>query len=375
MLTDLKCKGAKPKEKTYTLSDGNGLILEIRPSGKKYWICRIWQKGKEHRRSLGNYPDLSPKQARIKNIEMRNREMPTSEDMFGAVYNEWLNVRVYDKLSPGYIRTITLRFQKYILPSLAKTPISEITSANVLSLCREIEKSGLSETSHRIKNLIGQVCRYAISTGRIEIDPTSALSGALSTPSNKHHATMTDKKDITLLLKACNAYTSVIVRHALMFSIYTFARPGEIRQAEWSEIDFDKKIWKIPADKMKMKRPHLVPLCSQVVELLQSLQQFTGYQHWLFPSARSDKRCMSDNTVRIALRTMGFEKEDITPHGFRAMASTVLNEHGFEPDIIERQLAHMQGNAVRAAYNHAQYLDQRREMMQWWSDWLGELMD
>lgn len=369
-LTELQCRQAKGREKIYTLSDGGGLILEVRPSGKKYWISRIWRKGKEKRKCIGNHPDLSVKQARLKNIEVRNGVDPLSGDLFGTVAEEWLKVRAHGRLSEGYIRTINLRMKKYILPAFEKTPISEITAGDVLSLCRTIEASGFVETSHRIKNLIGQVCRFAISTGRIDNDPTSALQGALKISPDTHYATITDKEGIRALLQACNVYRGVVVRHALLFSIYTFCRPGEIRSAEWSEIDWEKCEWKIPAEKMKMKRPHLVPLCTQCLELLESLKQITGYQKWLFPSACSDKRCMSDNTVRIALRTLGYQKEDITPHGFRAMASTILNENGFQTDIIERQLAHVQGNAVRAAYNHAQYLDQRQEMMQWWGDWL-----
>ena len=375
-LTELQCRQAKAGKKIYTLSDGNGLILEVRPSGKKYWISRIYTQGKEKRRSLGRHPEISVKQARIKNMELRSNgiEEPSAGDLFESVAMEWLKVRAYGRLKQNYIRTIEIRLNKYILPFLGQTPISDITSADVLNLCRTIEASGFVETSHRIKNLIGQICRFAIATGRIENDPTTALKGALQTSPEIHYATMTDKEDITHLLRACNAYRGVVVRHALLFSIYTFARPGEIRRAEWSEINFERAEWKIPAEKMKMKRIHLVPLCSQAVDLLKDLYNFTGRSQWLFPSARSDGRPMSDGTIRVALRTLGYGKEEITPHGFRAMASTVLNENGFEPDIIERQLAHVQGNQVRAAYNHAQYLEQRRDMMQWWGDWLSELM-
>jgi len=373
-LTEMKCRQAKAKEKTYSISDGNGLILEIRPSGKKYWIARIYKNSKEKRRCLGKYPDLSVKEARVKNVKVRNAEEPAPSDLFENVTAEWLKIRCEGRLSPGYIRTINLRLNKYILPALGKIPVAKIKPTDILSLCRTIEASGFSETSHRVKNIIGQICKYAIATGRIEFDPTSSLEGALKTYSERHYATITKEEDISILMKRCNVYGSVIVRHALLFSIYTFCRPGEVRKAEWSEIDWGNEEWKLPAEKMKMKRPHIVPLCTQCIDLLKSLKQITGYQQWLFPSSRNDNRPMSDGTVRIALRTMGYEKKDITPHGFRSMASTVLNEHEFPPDVIETQLAHSQGNSVRAAYNHALYLNQRREMMQWWGDWLEERM-
>lgn len=372
-LTELQCRQAKSREKIYTLSDGNGLILEVRPSGKKYWISRIWENGKERRKSLGKYPDIPVKDARARNIEMRSSLAPSSKDLFGEVTNEWIKKQVEGHLSQGHIRTIHLRLRKYILPAFARTPIAEITSADVLSLCRTIEETGFVETAHRIKQMIGQICRYAIATGRIENDPTVALKGALKRIKETHYATITQKDEIQNLIKNMAAYRSVVVRHALFFSLYTFCRPGEVRAAEWAEIDWDKNEWKIPAEKMKKNRPHIVPLCSQCRALLDSLKQFTGHQKWLFPSARNDGRCMSENTVRIALRTMGFENEDITPHGFRGMASTILNENGWPPDVIERQLAHIERNAVRAAYNHAEYLDQRRDMMQWWGNWLESL--
>lgn len=199
-LIELQCRQAKASEKVYSLSDGGGLILEIRPSGKKYWISRIYKKGKEKRKSLGKYPDVSVKQARIKNFEVRNGlvESASSGDLFETVAEEWLRVRAKGKLSPGYLRTIELRLKKYILPALGKTSMTEISAGDILNLCRTIEASGFIETSHRIKNLIGQICRYAISTGRIELDPTSALQGALQTAPEVHYATITQKEDIYL---------------------------------------------------------------------------------------------------------------------------------------------------------------------------------
>ena len=277
--------------------------------------------------------------------------------------------RMTDKKS-SYLRTIRLHLNKYILPELKDTPINEITSGTVLKLCRNIEARGTIETAARVKVIIGQIFRYAIATDRIDNDPTTALKGALETHRPKHMAALTKPSDIAMLMKNINAYPHAIVRCALKFSALTFCRPGEIRHAEWSEIDFEAHEWRIPSEKMKMKRVHIVPLATQTIELLRFLQQLTGKSKWLFPSARLDGRPMSENTVRVALRSMGYSNDDMTAHGFRGMASTRLNEIGWPPDVIERQLAHSERNAVRAAYNHAEYLDERRKMMQAWADYL-----
>ena len=222
-----------------------------------------------------------------------------------------------------------------------------------------------------MKTIIGQVFNYAIATSRADTNPALALRGALQTRPEKHYPTITEPDKIAVLIRQINEYPYHVIRCALKFSVLTFCRPGEIRAAEWKQIDLEKKEWRIPADRTKMKRLHIVPLVRQTLEVLEELRGFTGRQAWLFPSARRDGRCMSENAVRVALRSMGYQNDEIVPHGFRAMASTILNESGlFAPDIVERQLAHAEKNAVRAAYNHAEYLPQRREMMQWWADWL-----
>ena len=202
-------------------------------------------------------------------------------------------------------------------------------------------------------------------------DPTSALLGALRPKQSKHYATFTNPSDITILMRAIKAYPYTVMRCALLFSVYTFARPGEVRSAEWTEINGD--VWDIPAGKMKMKRRHIVPLSLQVKDVLDELRPITGNTRWLFPTPRNNGHCMSENGVRVALRAMGFTNEQITPHGFRAMFSTIANEHGINRDVIERQLAHVEGNTVRGAYNHAEYMPERIKLMQWWANYLDEL--
>jgi integrase len=369
-LTELQCRKAKPAEKVYRLSDGNGLCLEVRPAGQKYWIVRMWSGGKEIRRSLGKFPDIGLKEARAKNVSMRNGAVPSSGDLFGTLLDEWLERKVEGILAPGYVRVIRLRVERFIRPALGRLRITDVSSAKILSLCRIIEDGGTVETAHRVRQLIGQAFRYAIATDRAENDPTVALRGALKPAPNAHYATILSPEAIGSLMRAIDAYQGVLMRLALLFSIYTFARPGEVRRAEWAEIDQERREWKIPPEKMKMKRPHIVPMSTQLVRVVKDLRMLTGNRRWLFPSARSDDRPMSDNGVRTALRSIGYRNEDITPHGFRAMASTILNENGWPPDVIERQLAHIERNAVRAAYNHAEHLEKRREMVQWWGNWL-----
>ena len=292
--------------------------------------------------------------------------------MFGEIVTEWFEKRMAGK-AKRYIDVTKMRLRNYILPEFENFALNEITSGMILKLCRKLEDRGTIETAARVKTLIGQIFRYAIATDRAENDPTVALQNALASRQPKHMAALTKPADIAMLMKNINSYPRAIVRCALKLSALTFCRPGEIRQAEWSEIDFDNREWRIPASKIKMKRVHIVPLSRQAIEVLRFLQPLTGKNKWLFPSSRNDGRPMSDNTVRIALRSMGYTNDDMTAHGFRAMASTRLNEMGWTPDVIERQLAHVEGNSVRAAYNHAEYLDERRKMMQFWADYLDEL--
>ena len=379
MLTELQSKSAKPKEKSYMLRDDRGLYLRVDPSGRKYWILRYWEQKKEHQLSLGAYPELSLKDARIKRDEIQtarakgespSRKTVKTPQSFSEAADEWLNVRMKDK-AESYLRTVRFRLNKYILPSLGNLPLKEITSGNILSVCRYIEDTGHDETARRVKTVIGQIYRFAIAAGYTQTDPTSALLGALRPRNNKHYATLINPDDIAILMRAMKAYPYTVMRCAMLFSVYTFARPGEVRSAEWSEIKSD--VWDIPAYKMKMKRRHIVPLSLQVKAVLDELRLITGKGRWLFPTPRNNGHCMSENGVRVALRTIGFTKEQITPHGFRTMFSTIANEHGINRDVIERQLAHVEENSVRGAYNHAEYMPERIKLMQWWADYLDDL--
>jgi len=377
-ITDIAAKSAKPREKSYRLHDERGLYLRIDPNGAKYWIVRYWVDGREHQKSLGPYPVLSLREAREKRDAIHNarargerpedrRAVPT----FEAIMTEWLRVRMKDK-SSGYMKSVHLRLKKYILPALGNIPIDRITTGDVLRMCRRIENLGYIETAQRVKVLAGQVLRFGIAEGWIENDPTVALSGALQTPPRRNMATVTDADQIAAIYRAMLGYPFPVMRAALLFSIYTAARPGEVRRAEWSEIR--SNFWTIPAEKMKMRRPHLVPLSEQCQQVIEELRSVTGSGRWLFPSARSGGGCLSENGVRVTLRGLGFGKDVITPHGFRAMFSTVANEHGWDRDIIEKQLSHEERNSIRRAYNHAEYLEQRVKLIQWWSNYLEGLI-
>lgn len=363
------------------LRDERGLYLRVDPSGRKYWILRYWEAKREHQISLGPYPDIGLKDARLKRDEIQTarakgesprRPAPApTQHTLADVAQEWLKVRMSEK-SPSYLRTIQLRLAKYILPALGPWDIGSITPGDILRLCRRIEGEGHIETAARVKTVIGQIFRFAIAAGYTDTDPTASLGGALQVRTERHFPTILDPQEIGLLMRAMSAYPYPILRTAMLFSALTFARPGEVRQAMWAE--FQSDVWDIPAAKMKMRRRHLVPLSTQVQELLSELRPYTGHTPYLFPSPRSDARPISQDAVRVTLRAIGYTKDQITPHGFRAMASTILHENGFNPLIIERQLAHVQLNTVARAYNHAEYLIERRELMQWWADWLYQRM-
>lgn len=372
-LTEFECRRAKERGLVYVLSDGNGLMLEIRPSGRKYWISRLWIDRREKRRSLGPYPEVSLREAREKNRALRAASGPSGDDLFGAVAEEWYRKKADGTLAPSYVRVIRLRMDRY-LKVLYQYRVREVSAAVILSLCRGIEEAGTVETAHRVRQLVGQILRFGVATGRVEIDPSPSLRGALTPAKESHYAAITTPEGIRDLVRAIDSYRPGVVRLALFFSLLTFARPGEIRRAEWAEIDSAAGEWRIPEEKTKMKRGHIVPLSRETLGILDELRPLTGHQKWLFPSARGDGRPMSENAVRIALRTIGYSNSEMTAHGFRSTASTILNESGlFPPDIIERQLAHIEKNPVRGAYNRAEYLPKRREMMEWWGRWIFAL--
>jgi len=297
-------------------------------------------------------------------------------DTFKIVALEWLA-----KNEREGIAEITLSKMRWLLdkayPRIGNRPVAKITAQEVLACLRAVEATGRHESARRMRSVLSRVFRYAIATTRAERDPASDLRGALTVPKAKHLAAITTEDRAGDLMRAIDGYTGhEITLYALKLSAHLFVRPGELRQAEWAEFDFDRSIWNIPAEKMKMRRPHRVPLSTQVVELFEGLWDLTGGGRYCFPSFRTGKRPMSENTVNAALRALGFGQEEMTAHGFRALAATLLNESGqFNPDAIERQLAHMENNGVRRAYTRGEYWNERVKLMQFWSDEIDRLRD
>lgn len=389
-LTDTKIRTLKPPEKAYKLSDEKGLFLLVKPSGAKYWRFKYRFAGKEKLLAIGTYPDLSLKDARDMRDDARNLlakgidpglakqatkklTKHVAENTFEAIAREW-HTKTSPKWTPSHGERILIRMEKDIFPWLGNRPIDEITARDLLTTLRRIESRGAVETAHRAQQNCGQVFRYAIASGCAERDISSDLRGALEPVKKRHHASITDPKEITKLLHVINDYQGhFVTKCALRLSPLFFVRPGELRHAEWVEIDFEKAEWRIPAHKMKMRSVHIVPLCTQAIDTLQELSALTGRGKYVFPSIRSPNQAMSENTVLGALRRLGYTKDEMTAHGFRSMASTILNEHGWNRDAIERQLAHSERNSVRAAYNYAEHLPERQKMMQAWADYLDNL--
>jgi len=389
MLSDIAVRNTKAKDKPVKLHDTAGLYLLVNQAGK-YWRLDYRHSGKRKTLALGVYPVVGLRDARERRDEARrllsagvdpaaHRKAQKSArikagETFEVIAREW-----HAKFSPGWSTShserIRDRFEADVFPWIGGRPISEITAPELLSVLRRIEARGALETARRVKQFCGLAFRYAISTGRrTDPDPSLSLKGAIPSPKPRHFASITEPKRVGELMRAIEAYQgSFVTRCALRLAPLLFVRPGELRQAEWSEIDLDAAEWKIPPDKMKMKRLHVVPLSAQALAILEDLRNVTGCGRYVFPSERSDARPMSENTLLACLRRMGYGKDEMTPHGFRHMASTLLNEQGWNRDAIERQLAHDEKNAVRRAYNHAEHLPERRRMMQAWADYLDGL--
>lgn len=388
-LTDIAVKNAKPDSKPYRLKDERGLFLEVRPEGGKWWRLRFSMKSRERLMSLGTYPDVTLKMARDRRDEARRMvaqgidpgeirkaakcETTACEETFERIAREW-----WAKFQPTWTDEhglqILRRLELNVFPWIGSRPIKEITAPEVLALARRIESRGALEMAHRTIQGCGQVFRYGIATGRCERNPAGDLRGALPPVKEKHHPSITDPKEIAPLLRSMDSYQgSPITACALRLAPLVFVRPGELRHAEWGEFDMEAKEWRIPAPKMKMRVQHIVPLSRQAIAIIEELHPLTGNGKYLFPSMRTLERPMSENTVNGALRRLGYTKDELTGHGFRSMASTLLNEMGWNRDAIERQLAHAERDNIRAAYNYAEFLPERRKMMQGWADYLDKL--
>jgi integrase len=382
---------AKGQAKPVKLTDGGGLYLLVKSDGSRYWRYNYRFAGKRKTLALGVYPDVSLADARkahqqaretlakdidpseAKRIERITRHL-ASADSFEAVATEWYETRLSEKSDSYRVRTQRL-LKKDLYPPLGNRPISQITSAELLLALRKVEERGAIDMAHRAKQTAGQVFRYAVATGRAERDPSGDLRGALKTKTKKHYAAITDPAEVARLLLAIDAFQGTsTVKAALQLSPLLFQRPGEIRGMEWAEINWEEERWEIPADKMKIRQPHIVPLCTQSIDLLKGLHRLTGRGRYVFPSARGASRCLSENGVRSALRTMGYDNDTMTPHGFRAMARTIMDEVlNYRVDWIEQQLAHAVRDANGRAYNRTAHLPQRKDMMQGWADYLDNL--
>lgn len=335
---------------------------------------------------MGVYPAVGLKQARDKRDAARKQlaagidpglarkaERSADADSFEAVAREWHAKRAQG-WAPGHAGKVLGRLEREVFPWVGARPAGEVKAPELLAVLRRIETRGALELAHRAHQICGQVFRYAIATGRAERNPATDIRGALPPAKQRHHAAITDPKDIGALLRAIDGYRgSFVTQCALRLAPLTFVRPGELRKAEWLEFDLDAAEWRIPAERMKMRATHIVPLSRQAVEVLRELYPLTGSGRYVFPSERTRDRPMSENTVNAGLRRMGYAKDEMTGHGFRSMASTLLNEQGWHRDAIERQLAHGERDAVRAAYNYAEHLPERRRMMQAWASYLDGL--
>lgn len=390
-LTTFLIKSAKPKEKPYKLFDGNGLYLFVTPTGGKHWYIKYRFEDKEKKISLGAFPAVSLSLAREKLAEVKEMIVHKTDPMaarktartelteettntFKNIINEWYKQQE-TTWTAGHAQKIRSRIDKDILPFIGERPIKRIKAPDILELLRRVESRGAIETAHRIKTVISQVFRYAIATNRAEADPTINLKGALQPVNEKHYAAITEPNEVGELLRAIDGYQGYFsVKCALQLAPLLFVRPGELRQAEWKDIDLEKCEWSFTVS--KTKQPHIVPLSVQAVEILETLYQLTGQGRYLFPSARTTDRPMSNNTINAALRRMGFEKTVMTGHGFRAMARTILDEVlQVRPEYIEHQLGHAVRDPLGRAYNRTSHIEERKKMMQKWSDYLEGLKE
>jgi len=395
MLSDAKVKVAKLVEgkKQLKLADSGGLFLLINTSGK-YWKLKYRYAGKEKSLSIGTYPTISLKQARVerekaKSLLAENIDPNQAKQLdkhkalaaalaitFRGVALEWL-----EKKSNQWVAT-TLKHKEaelnnHIFPWLGNMKLADIEPVHILSICQRIENNGHNEAAHRAKMLCSQIMRYGVATGRIKSDPTQDLQGALAPIVTTHRPCLKIPKDVGALMRAIQEHQGMfIVRSALQLSPYVFLRPKELRTLEWQEIDLEAKLITIPAHKMKMKQVHIVPISNQALAILADIQPLTGHGKYVFHGARAMSRPMSDGAINATLRRLGYDtKTEHCAHGFRGTASTLLHEQGFNSDVIERQLAHKEGNAIKAAYNHARHLPERVTMMQAWADYLDALRD
>ena len=392
-LTDTAVRNAKPKDKPYKLADAQGLYLLVNPKGSKLWRIKYRMNGVERKLALGGYPDITLAGARTARDTAR-KQMAEAVDpnavkrqaridvsiraanSFEVVANELIEKKAREGRAAA-----TVKKQRWLLQLLGqdfrKRPVADVTPQELLHELKKHERRGRLDTTRQLRAFAGQVFRFAAATARAERDPAQLLQGALTSPTVTHFATITDAKEFGALLRAIDDYQGdPAVIHALKLTPHVFQRPGEIRQMEWPEVDFEKAVWIIPTTRMKTREPHTVPLYRQAVAILSEMRSLSGSGRYVFPSVRTRAKPISDNTVNAGLRRMGYLKNQMTAHGFRTSASSLLNESGkWNPDAIERALAHMVPGTIRRIYNQSAYWGERVEMAQWWSDYLDGLRD
>ena len=393
-LTNTAIKAAKPRPRNYKMADGGGMYLLVKKNGRKYWRLDYRFRGMRKTLALGVYPEVSLKLARemrrkaravlengqdpsdVRKKEKRARE----ENLFRDIAYLWWNHNK-ESWSPGHVLRVRKRLENDIFLDLGNLPVDEITPQKVIATVRKVEARGALDVASRINQTIRAVCRFAVQQGIATSNPASELSGIVKRRKVQHRASLS-REELPQFLRALESYSGrgrLLTQRAIKLLLLTFVRSSELRGARWEELDLEDRVWRISADRMKMRNEHLVPLSRQALEVIELLKDMTGRYELLFPSERDRSRKMSDNTMRRAIFKLGYDgtvdgKSKAVPHGFRATASSILNESGFNPDAIERQLAHMESNSVRAAYTyHARYLDERRTMMQWWADYLDEM--
>ena len=388
-LTDTKIRNAKPGKKPQRLFDERGLYLEVSPAGGKWWRLKYRIAGKEKRVSLGVYPDVSLRDARDRRDESRRlladgidpsdsrkatkaASIDRAANSFELVTREWF-AKFSSEWAPNHRDRVIRLFERDIFPVIGGLPVSEVAAPQLLTVLRRIEARGAVDTAHRARGNCSQVLRYAVATGRCGRDPSSDLRGALPPVKGEHFAATTDPPKLAGILRAMDGYEGTLtVRCALRLAPLVFVRPGELRMAEWTDIDLDAAEWRYTVTKTNV--PHIVPLCRQAVKILRELHPLTGQGRFVFPGARTSKRPMSDNAVLAAMRRLDIGKEEMTGHGFRAVARTILDEVlGFRPDFIEHQLAHAVRDPNGRAYNRTAHLPERKKMIQKWADYLDKL--
>lgn len=388
-LTDTAVRKAKGREKPYKLADAGGLYLLVNPEGRKYWRLKYRHAKRERVMALGVYPAVSLAEAREEREKakrlLKQGKDPVSErklqghalevsaaNTFKRIAMQWIDNQ-RNQWTPDHADRVQQSLEKDVFPDLGNRPISEITAKELLTTLRKAEKRGALETAQRVLQRCSAIYRYAIAAGLCENNPATDLKGALKSPKRTSRGAIA-ATELPEFLERLDAYDKLRpeTRLGLRLLILTFVRPGELRAAEWTEFDLKKAEWRIPAERMKMRAPHIVPLSRQALEVIKELQPLTGHKRYLFPNQSKPSQPMSENTLLYAMYRLGYHSR-ATAHGFRATASTILNEQGWRPDVIERQLAHAERNKVRAAYNRAEYLAERRQMMQAWADYLDAI--